>query len=97
MLRGPLIPLALTASIIAGQTLAASKPDGMLQFLKSHHAQTLTFRDESSEEEDEDDVDVDGSHAEDMKKTFLTGTGLFMGITNNRERIAIAGEDRSFR
>lgn len=53
------MPLALTASMILGATLEASKLGGTWQFLTSHQAQTLTFRDSSSasaeEEEDDDD------------------------------------------
>ncbi|KAK7346569.1 hypothetical protein VNO80_21091 [Phaseolus coccineus] len=92
MLRGPLIPFALTASIIADATLEASKPRGTWQFLKSHHAQTLTFRDSSSERAGE----CDGSHGssvraeqEDMKNMVLARAGLAAGITNKREAVAM--------
>lgn len=42
--RGPLIPLALTAFVIAGATSRASTPAGTWQFSKSHHTETLTSR-----------------------------------------------------
>lgn len=45
---GPFIPLALIAAAMEWATLKTLIPEGTLQFSKSHHTETFTFRDSSS-------------------------------------------------
>ena len=48
IVTGPFIPLVLTAAVIVCAILKTLTPAGKLQFSKSHHTETLTFRDSSS-------------------------------------------------
>ena len=66
---GPLIPLALTACVIAGAAFKGFTSLGTGQLIKSHHTETLTSREVWGGEEDDDD----SSHAWSRTRSVRAG------------------------